>query len=160
MHCRFNNIFFKLAFPNDNHLPSGIVKDFVVALISLSVANNLCHPEISVCLRDGVFVATLMPMPKTAINENGCSVFAHNYIRASRNTLYIEPVAVSVVPQPVSNKPLWLGTFCMDTSHDVMMLLFCEFMHSFKHLSQESVGKRPLEVERNHLVLGEPFQEL
>ena len=67
-----------------------------------------------------------MSVPETAVDEDRRSVFAHNDVRLAGHALDIEPVAVSVRPQPFPNQYLRLGRLAAYMRHAAVALGRCQ----------------------------------
>jgi len=67
---------------------------------------------------------------ETETDENRRSVFAHNDVRLAGHALDIEPVAVSVCPQPSPHKHFRLGCLAAYMRHTAMTLGGC---HKIRH---------------------------
>ena len=67
-----------------------------------------------------------MPVPETAVDENSRSVFAHDDVRLAGHALDIEPVAVSVRPQPSANGHFRFGCLAADMRHAAVALGRCQ----------------------------------
>ena len=65
-----------------------------------------------------------MPVPETAVNKDRRSVPAHDDVRFAGHALDIEPVAVSVRPQPFPNQYLRFGRLAADMRHAAVALLW------------------------------------
>lgn len=61
---------------------------------------------------------------ETETDENRRSVSAHDDIRLARHALNIEPVAVSVRPQPFPDRYLRFGRFAAYMRHAALALLW------------------------------------
>ena len=61
-------------------------------------------------------------MPEAPIHKDRRVVFSHHDIRFSRHRLHIEPIAVPMMPQPLSYLQLRLGAFAVDVRHHKVTL--------------------------------------
>ena len=98
----------------------------VVLSIPFAVAVYLRLPEGGVGLGQYELSASLMPVPETAVDEDSRSVFAHDDVRLAGHALDIEPVAVSVRPQPFPDRYLRFGRLAMYMRHAAMALGRCQ----------------------------------
>lgn len=99
----------QLAFPNDDYLPTIFMKNAIVLLIPLTITANLVLPKARIRLRYAVFVTTLMSVPETPVDKYCCPISPHHNVWLPGNRLHIQPIAVSVRPQPLPHFPLGLG---------------------------------------------------
>lgn len=124
LHGSFQFLFGQVARPDDDYLPTGVHQFVVVPLVTFAVTGYLCLPEVGVGLWQDKLLATLVTVPKTTINEDSRSILAHDDVRFAGHALDIEPVAVSVRPQPFSNQYLRLGRLAADMRHAAVALLW------------------------------------
>ena len=108
LHGGFCFVFGEVACPDDDYLPSGVKQQLVVPSVPFAVAVDFRLPEGGVGLGQYELSASLMSVPETAVDENRRSVSAHHYVRLARHALDIEPVPVSVRPQPFPDRYLRL----------------------------------------------------
>ena len=66
----------------------------------------------------------MVPVPETSVHENGCAVGAQHYVGAAGHRLYVESVAVAVVPEPLPHLELGLGVAAAYLRHAAMTLIF------------------------------------
>lgn len=100
LHSGFESVFGQVARPQRNHLPAVGAEHFFVPPVAFPVPFYLCLPERRVGLRQYELPATFVPVPETAVDEYRHPVLAHHNVRLARHTLDIQPVPVSVCPQP------------------------------------------------------------
>ena len=81
----------------------------VVPLVTCTVVLYLVLPEIGVGFRQNELFTPFVPMPKTAVDKDSCSVFTHYDIRFAWYTLDVQTISVSVCPQPFPNQYLRFG---------------------------------------------------
>ena len=72
----------------------------VVPLVAFAVTGYFGLPETGIGLWQDKLLASLVTVSETAVDKDSRSVLAHNNIRLAGHALDIEPVAVSVRPQP------------------------------------------------------------
>ena len=96
------------------------------ASVPFAVAVDFRLPERCVGLGQYELSASLMPVPETAVDENNRSVSAHHYVRLSRHALDIEPVPVSVHPQPFPDRYLRLRRLAAYVRHAAVALCGCQ----------------------------------
>ena len=122
LHGGFQFVVGEVARPDDDYLPSGVKQQLVVPSVPFAVAVYLRLPESGVGLWMYKLLASLMSVPETAVDENRRSVSAHHYIRLAGHALDIEPVAVSVRPQPSPHRHFRLGRLAADMRHAAVAL--------------------------------------
>ena len=66
----------------------------------------------------------MVPVPETSVHENGCAVGAQHYVGAAGHRLYVESVAVAVVPEPLPHLELRLGALAVYVRHAAVALIF------------------------------------
>ena len=103
LHGGFCFVFGEVACPDDDYLPSGVKQQLVVPSVPFAVTGYLVLPECRIGLGQYELSASFMPVPETAVDKDRRSVLAHDDVRFARHALDIEPVAVSVRPQPFPN---------------------------------------------------------
>ncbi len=67
--------FLQLALPDDDYRPSEPLQLAPDLLVPLMITRHLRLPELRVGLRHRVFLAILVAVPETAVNEDDCVVF-------------------------------------------------------------------------------------
>ncbi len=117
VHGLFDAFWGKLTFPDDDHLPTVFLKHLVVFLVAFSVAINFVLPEIHIGLGQPVFVTTLMSMPEAPVDKDGRVVFPHDDIWFPWHAFHVEPIAVTVCPQPLPHLQLGFGVPTADVRH-------------------------------------------
>ena len=68
----------KLTFPDHDYLPAAVFQKPIILQIAFLVAKNLAFPEFSVRFRHDEFVAAVVPVPETAVDEDHGAVFPQN----------------------------------------------------------------------------------
>ena len=143
-----------MACPNDDNLPTGVHQFVVVPLVTFAVAVYLRLPEGGVGFGQYKLLASLLnkefyvcsanlraaltprnvhrtflrcvltASSETAVYKDSCPVLAHDDIRLAGHALDIEPVAVSVCPQPSPHKHFRLGCLAAYMRHAAVTLLW------------------------------------
>lgn len=94
----FQNALLQLTFPDNDNVPSLSLQLPPNFLISLLISGYFGCPKLSISLwRTGLFTV-FMPMPKTAMYEDGSSVLCENYIGSTRKMFDIHTVAKTRTP--------------------------------------------------------------
>ena len=106
LHGVFCLVFGEVACPDDDYLPSGGKQQLVVPSVPFAVTVDLRLPEGGVSLGQYELSASLMSVLETAVYKGSRSVSAHHYIRCARHALHVQPVPVSVRPQPFPDRYL------------------------------------------------------
>ena len=126
LHGGVEFVFGQVARPDDDDLPAGLNQSVIVLLVPFAVAGYLGLPKGGVGFRQYELFATFMPVPETAVDKDSRSVLAHHYVRLAGHALDIEPVPVSVRPQPFPDRYLRLGRLAVDMRHAAVALDGCQ----------------------------------
>lgn len=126
LHSGFESVFGQVARPQRNHLPAVGAEHFFVPPVPFTITVNLCLPERRVCFRQYKQPAPLVSVPETAVDEYRRSVLAHHDIRLARHTLDIQPVPVSVCPQPFPHRHFGHCPPAAYMRHTAVALLRCQ----------------------------------
>jgi len=126
LHGGFQFVFGEVARPDDYYLPAGIHQFVVNPCIPSSIPFYLVLPESGVGLWQDELLATLVTVPETTVDEDSRSVFAHDDIRLARHTLDVQPVSISMCPQPFPHRYFRLGRFAAYIRHAAMALCRCQ----------------------------------
>ena len=124
LHGGFCLVVGEVTCPDDYYLPTGIHQFVVNPCIPSSIPFYLVLPESGVGLGQYELSASLMSVPETAVDENRRSVAAHHYVRLARHALDIEPISVSVRPQPSANGHFRFGRLAANMRHAAVTLLW------------------------------------
>lgn len=114
----------QLAFPNHDAVPSHCGQLATHLTISFLISSYFFYPELRVGFRYSVIFAPLMPMPKAAIDEDASAVFPHHDVGLARKAGMIQPIAVSMAPQPLAHNHFWPGVLTVNGGHVRMTLLW------------------------------------
>jgi len=132
LHGGIQFLFGQVALPKDNDLPTGEHQFIIDPCVPSSIPFYLVLPEVGIGLRQDKLLASLVTVPETTVDEYCRSVFAHYDVRLAGHALDIEPVAVSVRPQPFPNQYLRFGRLAADMRHAAVALCGCQDIgHSF-----------------------------
>ena len=91
--------------------------------IALFVALYFLFPEWGVALGHYKVLATLVAVPKAAVDEDDCLVFAQYYVGGAWQVLDVYAVAVAVGMQITSHNQLGFGALALDARHALVPLL-------------------------------------
>ena len=91
--------------------------------VALFVALYFLFPEWGVALRHYKVFATLVAVPKAAVDEDDCLVFAQYYVGGAGQALDIYAVAVAMGVQITSHNQLGFGVLALDARHALVPLL-------------------------------------
>ena len=86
---------FCFTLPDNKYSPALLSEKFRIPSISSDVVSEFLFPELSPCFRGINCTATFMPVPETTVHEDYCSVPGQNDIRGTRQSLPVEPEAVT-----------------------------------------------------------------
>lgn len=95
----FQDGFLQLAFPDDDDGPAfglQLAPDFLVTLL---VAGDFRLPKLGVGFRNIGVLTVFVAMPKTAVDEDDGAVLGEDDIGSSRETLIVDAIAESLVPE-------------------------------------------------------------
>ena len=129
LHSVFYFLFRQIARPYHNHLPPCLHQKIIVPLVTFAVTVNFRLPKSRVGLRYHKLAASFMPVPKATVDKDSRPVSAHHDIRLSRHTPDVEPVPVSVCPQPFPDQQFRLRRLASDMRHTAVTLFFGQFVH-------------------------------
>ena len=98
LHGVFDTLCRQLAFPEHYHQPAVLQKDVMVPPVTFAVARYLLLPERGIALGHHKLTASLVSVPKAAVDEYRRSVPPHHDIRLARYAFHIQSVPVPVRP--------------------------------------------------------------
>ena len=116
-HRFFNECRFQLTFPDHDHVPSGFPQNAVILLVACLVGADFVFPEFDIRFRHDEFVAAVVTVPETAVDEDHGAVFPQNDVGSAGDVLHVQAVAVAVLPQPFADEDFRLGVFAADVRH-------------------------------------------
>ncbi len=120
----------ELAFPHHKYIPSHLVQQLVVAFIACFVVLEFCCPKVDIGFWPTVLVTAIVCMPETSIDKNRRAVLGENNVGAAWQAFHMEPVAITLMPEPASYSSFGLGVLTLDVAHASMPLLAS---HSIGH---------------------------
>ena len=88
----FATLGLQLALPDSDAVPSELGQLFLVALVALFVACDFSTPERRVGFRHFKILASVMPMPETAIDEDAGAVFPHHQVGMPWQPVMKQPI--------------------------------------------------------------------
>jgi len=91
-------------------------------LVSFAVTGDLVLPECRIGLGKYKLFASFVAMPETAVDKDCRSILAHDDVRLARYALDIQPITVSVCPQPFPDRYLRLGCLAAYMRHAAVAL--------------------------------------
>ena len=124
LHSGIQFLFGQVALPDDDDLPTGEHQFIIDPCVPSSILLYLGLPELCIGFRQYKQLASLVTVPETAVNKDSRSVLAHDDVRLAGHALDIEPVAVSVRPQPFPNQYLRFGRLAANMRHAAVTLLW------------------------------------
>lgn len=95
---------FQLAFPNRNAMPTHLCKFALFLQVTVTIAINLCFPEIHVCLWKHIILTAFMPVPETTVDKDYRAILAQHYIRMTRKTRMVKPIAKAPAEKILPNQ--------------------------------------------------------
>ena len=123
----------QLALPNCDAMPAHFSQFTLLFLVPLLVPTNLRHPELTVRLWNFAALRTLhfilfnkMSMPKAPVHEDARPVFPQHQVWMPRQSLMIQPISETSLPQATTHNHLRLRVLRPDGRHIFMTLLFGE----------------------------------
>ena len=122
MQCSCFNLFILLhffdgTFPDNNATDPLIFKRFPNELVSADVVIKLLLPELNAAFRHISVLASAVPMPVTAMNEDGDLIFRKIDVRMSEHGGVVLPVTEALMIQQLSKIDFWLRVFAFDCGH-------------------------------------------
>lgn len=121
--------FAQFAFPDDTNAPTHSLQIRHVASIPFDIFVDLLNPEIIIGV--GPFeVSTLMPMPKTAMYEDGNFPGRKDQVRTAGQSSTTKPVPESSGMQCLANKQFRFGVLASDAGHHPAP---CGFVYNVCH---------------------------
>lgn len=107
----------QFAFPNYQNSPSQPTEGVACFFVSVFVFSELGFPELRPGLWDGGIFASLMLMPKTAVDKDTHLELRQYNIGLARQLLAVESVAITLSMEELPNKQLRPSVFPFDTRH-------------------------------------------
>ncbi len=101
---------FQLAFPNRYAMPTHFCKLALFLQVTVTIALYLCFPEIHICLWKHIILTAFMPMPETTVYKDYRAILAQHYIRMTRKTRMVKPIAKASAEKILPNQYLRLRT--------------------------------------------------
>ena len=96
--------------------------------IALFVALYFLFPEWGVALGHYKVLATFVPVPEAAVDEDDGAVLAQHYVGGAGQALDIYAVAVAVGMQVTAHNQLGLGVLALDARHAPVSLFLCHLV--------------------------------
>ena len=98
--------------------------------VALFVAFYFLFPEWGVAFGHYKVFATLVAVPKAAVDEDGCPVLSQYYVGGAWQAFDVYAVAVAMGVQVTAHNQLGFGVLALDARHALVPLLFA---HSICH---------------------------
>lgn len=105
------------AFPEQNHLPPGLLQVSNGFPVAPHVAGEFCLPEFDIAGRCRGILASSMSMPVTPLNEHDRAVLRKNEIRLTRQLSVMQPITQSLTMQKASDQHFWLSILAANAGH-------------------------------------------
>ena len=102
--------------------------------VALLVAAYLLFPKVGVALWHLEVGAVVVSMPKAAIDEDYCAVFAQHDVGMARETGMVEAIAEATGPEILAHKYLRACSLALDCSHAAVALLLGHLVHPCAYL--------------------------
>ena len=101
--------------------------------IALFVAFYFLFPERGVALGHYKVLASFVPVPEAAVDEDDGAVLAQHYVGGAGQALDIYAVAVAMGVQVTAHDQLGLGVLALDARHALVPLFFSHLIcHAIK----------------------------
>ena len=131
----------QLALPHRDAVPAHLCQLFLLLTVAFLVPAYLCHPELSVRLRNLAAHRTLnlfaplvfwrgawsevhiVTMPEATIHKDTCPILPQHQVRMPRQPLVVQPITKSSLPQPSPHNHLRLRVLRPNSRHVIMSLL-------------------------------------
>lgn len=91
--------------------------------VAFLVAVDLYLPELAIALGQHEVLTAFVPVPKAAVNEDDCLVFAQYYVGGAGQAFDIYAVAVAMGTEVTAHNQLGLGVLALDARHALVPLL-------------------------------------
>lgn len=101
---------FQLAFPNRNAMPTHLCKFALFLQVTVTIALNLCLPEIHICLWKHIILTAFMPVPETTVYKDYRAILAQHNIGMTRKTRMVKPIAKAPAEKILSHHYFRLRT--------------------------------------------------
>ena len=101
---------FQLAFPDRYAMPTHFCKLALFLQVTVTIALYLCFPEIHICLWKHIILTAFMPMPETTVDKDYRAILAQHYIRMTRKTRMVKPIAKASAEKIFPNQYFRFGT--------------------------------------------------
>lgn len=98
-----------------------------IVVVTFSIVLDFLEPKVHVAFWQAKFI-TIVSVPETSVYENYSVVSAQNDVGSSCKSFYIQPIAVSKMPQPFSHQNFGFGVSASYVAHASMPLLGCHFV--------------------------------
>ena len=92
--------------------------------VALLVAADFLFPKVGVALWHLEVGAVVVSMPKAAIDEGYCAVFAQHDVGVTWQAVEVQPVAETESPKVFPHGQFWLCVSRMDGGHHLASLFF------------------------------------
>ena len=89
----------QFAFPYDDYEPSLCLQLPPHILVPFLIPSNLLDPKGGICLGNHIVLTSLVPVPKTPVHKDHCSILWKDNIGRARKSFIIDPISESSSPQ-------------------------------------------------------------
>ena len=128
--CQRIKAFLDFAFPDDNHMPAGLLQGGLLFLIAFNVALEFLRPEFHVGFRHGGDFAAFMAMPEATVDENHRMPFGQNDIGMSGQFRRMEAVAEAQHMQMMTHEQFRLRVLRTDFAHGFAAFFWRDGIHN------------------------------
>lgn len=133
------------AFPDNDIADSLTFQCILHELISADVIIKLLLPEVNTAFRHISVLASAVPMPVTAMNEDGYLVFWKIDVGMTEHAGVVLPVAEALMIQQLAEVNLWLCVFAFDRGHVQASAFRADCVrHHTPSVSRTNATKRPI----------------
>ena len=137
-------------------MPSHFRKDPEFLPVPFPVLFDLPTPEFHIAFRQDEILAPFMPVPETAVHEDGGPVFPQDDVRMSGQAGTVDPVSVAAAEKKPPDKEFRFGIPSPDPRHASAALLLGHFVHGVSFIrdcctSSAKLGKYHRSVPRIYM---------
>ena len=127
--CQRIKAFLDFAFPDDNHMPAGLLQGGLLFLIAFNVALEFLRPEFHIRFRHCGDFAAFMAMPETTVDENHRMPFGQNDIGMSGQFRRMKAVAKAQRMQMMTHDQFRLRVLRPDFAHGFAAFFWRDGIH-------------------------------
>lgn len=97
--CLFPFVWFQLALPDDDDMPSHIGETLLFLLVTLTVAVDFLLPKLRVGLGHTEVFAAFVSVPEAAVDEHARAILPQHYVGMTGQPWVVQSVSEALSPQ-------------------------------------------------------------